>query len=124
MQSDNLKLPGKQAMQAGFGLTECLITLLLFSVVTTNACTMLVASLHTVSLTNNHLLAARLAADATTLNGLSSGKSQLLAKQVANNLPAGSLEITQHESRLTMQIFWSEPGHSEQNSYVAHQHDN
>jgi hypothetical protein len=122
MQSDNLKQSGKKAMQAGIGLAECLITLLVFSVVTANACTMFVASLRTVSLTNNHLRAARLATDATTLNGHSPGKLQQLAKQVAQNLPEGSLEITQQESHLTIQISWSEPGHYEQTSYVAHQH--
>jgi hypothetical protein len=108
--------------QTGIGLTECLITLMIFSLVSVNASVMLLESLRTLGYINNQMVAARLAADASVLTDFVPAELQKLSEQAAQTLPQGQLTVTAEGPELHIKITWAEPGSYGQQTYLLRQY--
>ena len=107
------------ARQAGVALSECLITLLLFSLATVNASTMLLDSLRLMAHNNNQLIAARLVADASTLHKVSPDTLPSLSERAAKVLPDGKLLLTHKQNDVLIEASWQEPDSAGRLSRVA-----
>ena len=123
MRVTNMKPGNGKILQAGIGLTECLITLMIFSLVSVNASVMLLESLRALGHINNQMVAARLAADASVLTDFVPAELQKLSEQAAQTLPQGQLNITTDGPDLHIKISWTEPGRYGQQTYLLRQYD-
>jgi len=103
--------------QHGIGLCECLVCLLLFSLLALNITRLRNNSLQSFSIMMNHLTAARLAAELGQQELRSSSEITRLSERTAALLPAGKLRLLPSGDDLHIRIVWTEPGTNSDSQY-------